>query len=654
MKIDRMACVPLVVHDPYFSIWSPADHLYDADTMHWSQAPQRLFGHVCVDGQRFRFMGGEDGCPVIRQTSLEVTSTATTFCFESECVELKVRFFAPILLEDPALVSRPCTYLDFEVQRKQEVEVKLELTVTSDLVRDRKDKVVGGVYRYDSFTYGTMGKAFQKPLGHSGDRITIDWGQAYLAAEEDNVTISFDEVEGCLKAEASLGTEGKETSMILAYDDLASIFYFGDWQKAYWCSRYGDILHAIKASFGDKETVSAKAMEFDRQLEEKARAVGGEDYAFLCSISYRHVIGAHKLIMDREGKLLFLSKENDSNGCIGTVDVTYPSVPLFLLFNTEYVKGMLRPIFQFAQYPVWEFDFAPHDVGRYPYASGQVYGLDRRYENKGFCSDNGALFPFFYQFPAGTGIYDWKEQMPVEECGNMMILTAAVCELDGSGEFAEPYYAMLKRWAEYLRQYGADPGEQLCTDDFAGHMSHNVNLSAKAVLGIEAFGRIAALLGREDEAAKYHEEAVDMAKSWEARGFETDHYRLAFDRENSWSLKYNLVWDKFFGSGLFSQDVFELETAYYLKQSNQFGVPLDSRKSYTKSDWIMWCASFAPDREDARRLIAPVAEYVRTTNDRVPFSDWYETKDGSFCHFIARSVQGGIFMPLLMDMVAKR
>ena len=145
-----------------------------------------------------------------------------------------------------------------------------------------------------------------------------------------------------------------------------------------------------------------------------------------------------------------------------------------------------------------------------------------------------------------------------------------------------------------------------------------------------------------------------MAKSWEARGFETDHYRLAFDRENSWSLKYNLVWDKFFGSGLFSQDVFELETAYYLKQSNQFGVPLDSRKSYTKSDWIMWCASFAPDREDARRLIAPVAEYVRTTNDRVPFSDWYETKDGSFCHFIARSVQGGIFMPLLMDTVAKR
>ena len=32
----------------------------------------------------------------------------------------------------------------------------------------------------------------------------------------------------------------------------------------------------------------------------------------------------------------------------------------------------------------------------------------------------------------------------------------------------------------------------------------------------------------------------------------------------------------------------------------------------------------------------------------VPFSDWYDTKTGRFVAFIARSVQGGVYMPLLL------
>lgn len=327
---------------------------------------------------------------------------------------------------------------------------------------------------------------------------------------------------------------------------------------------------------------------------------------------------------------------------------------MFLLFNPEYVKAMLRPVFRFAGCPVWEYDFAPHDVGRYPYAAGQVYGLGKEGENREFCYDNGAIFPFYYEYPAGLSVYDVRDQMPVEESGNMMILTAAVCELERSGAFAAPYYEVLKTWAGYLLAYGEDPGEQLCTDDFAGHLAHNVNLSAKAVMGIEAFSRIAACLGEEEEAKRYHEEAVRMAQSWETRSAAGDHYRLTFDCEESWSLKYNLVWDHFFGSGLFKPEVFETETAFYLKKLSTFGVPLDSRKTYTKSDWILWCASFAPDREAFYRLTAPVAEYARSTEDRVPFSDWYDAESGRYCHFIGRSVQGGLYMPMLIEKRKKK
>ncbi|MDY2651577.1 MULTISPECIES: glutaminase domain-containing protein [Eisenbergiella] len=64
----------------------------------------------------------------------------------------------------------------------------------------------------------------------------------------------------------------------------------------------------------------------------KAKTIGGADYVFLCNMSYRHVIAAHKLIMDEKGEVIFLSKENDSNGCIGTVDISYPSAPLCMIW----------------------------------------------------------------------------------------------------------------------------------------------------------------------------------------------------------------------------------------------------------------------------------------------------------------------------------
>ena len=419
-------------------------------------------------------------------------------------------------------------------------------------------------------------------------------------------------------------------------------------EKEYFVRGCTALLDAIGAAFADHDETLKHAAAVDEKVEKEAYAAGGEKYAFLCNMSYRHAIAAHKLITDEDGNIIFLSKENDSNGCIGTVDVSYPSVPLFLLFNTEYVKGMLRPVFQFAACDSWEFDFAPHDVGRYPYAWGQVYGLNGKKGDLWFSGWNDDIFPPFYQYPAGTDIFEFRYQMPVEECGNMLLMTAAVCKLDGNALFAEPHMAVLKQWTQYLIKFGADPGEQLCTDDFAGHLSHNVNLSAKAIMGIEAYARLAAQLGRTEEAEEYHAKAAEMAKDWEKRAIADDHYVLAFGNADTWSLKYNLVWDKFFGSKLFSDEVYEKELKYYVKKTNEYGTPLDSRKDYTKSDWILWCASMAKTDEEAQALIAPVAHYLETTATRVPFSDWYETVTGEYCHFMGRSVQGGIFMPVLM------
>ncbi|HIV91793.1 MAG TPA: DUF4965 domain-containing protein [Candidatus Eisenbergiella stercoravium] len=653
MKIKRAASIPLVLHDPYFSIWSNTDHLYDADPTHWCGARQQLRGYVTVDGTVYCFLGDREYHETICQKEVDVTPTATQYLFENEKIILTVRFTSPLLLEDFTLVSRPCTYVDFRVERKTDCEVRIDFLASSDLVQSRKDALVGGTgsrketESWPAFTYAWMGGAFQKPLGSSGDHVTIDWGYVYLASGEADAAFRYDENDGKLYCRLPFGKEKQSAGLVIAYDDLLSINYFGQWRKAYWTEKYADILDAVGASLADREKVLARSAAFDEDLLKKAEAAGGEEYALLCCFGYRHAVAAHKLITDEEGNVLFLSKENDSNGCIGTVDVSYPSVPLFLLYDTEYVKGMLRPVFRFAACPVWEYDFAPHDVGRYPYAWGQVYGLSDEKKQE-FSGEQGAVYPPFYSWPEGSGIYDFRYQMPVEECGNMLILTEAVCMLDGKADFAVPYMETLKKWTQYLIRYGADPGEQLCTDDFAGHLSHNVNLSAKAIMGIEAFARLAGRLGRKEEAEEYHKRAKEMAADWEKRAAAGDHYALAFGSPETWSLKYNLVWDKFFGSGLFSDEVYEKELDWYGRKTNEYGVPLDSRRDYTKSDWILWCAAMAGDKEKAAKLIRPVAHYLENTKTRVPFSDWYETVTGEYCHFIARSVQGGLFMPMLM------
>lgn len=642
MQIKRAASIPLITHDPYFSIWSSADHLYDQDTVHWCQKRQKIRGYVTVDGAVYCFMGDKEFHQLIQQKSVEVTATSTQYAFENEKIILRVRFTSPLLLDDMNLVSRPCTYVDFEVEKKESCSVEIDVQVSSDLVSQKKEPLVGFEGSRPDFKWAQMGRAAQRPLGGSGDNVTIDWGYVYLASDRPDAVCGYDAENEQLFCH--LPAENTETGLIIAYDDLLSINYFGQWRKAYWTKTYKTLADAISAAFADREETLERAKKLDEHIEEEAQKIGGDAYALICDLAYRHTIAAHKLVTDEDGRVLFLSKENDSNGCIGTVDVSYPSVPLYLMYNTEYVKGMLRPVFEFAKSDAWEFDFAPHDVGRFPYAWGQVYGM---MGSRHRWSD-GDIFPPFYQYPAGSEIYDLRYQMPVEECGNMLIMTAAVCMLDGSAEFAREYMDTLRQWTKYLLEFGADPGEQLCTDDFAGHLSHNANLAVKAIMGIEAYARLAGTLGLDAEAKEYHEKAAEMASDWEKRADAGDHYALVFGRPETWSLKYNLVWDKVFQSGLFSDEVFEKELAYYAAKANRYGTPLDSRRDYTKSDWILWCAAMTENPQQFQALTEPIAVYTQETQTRVPFSDWYETKTGNYCAFIARSVQGGLFMPMLV------
>jgi hypothetical protein len=158
------------------------------------------------------------------------------------------------------------------------------------------------------------------------------------------------------------------------------------------------------------------------------------------------------------------------------------------------------------------------------------------------------------------------------------------------------------------------------------------------------------MLGNSDKAAFYHTEAEKMAENWMNTAVNEDGTtRLAFDRPASYSMKYNMVWDRAWNSGLFAQEFMDAEIADNMKHFNKYGMPLDSRADYTKSDWLVWTASMASSDKDFADYIEPLWNAYNESVSRVPLTDWYDTVSGRWVSFRHRTVQGGLFMRVLMN-----
>ena len=220
----------------------------------------------------------------------------------------------------------------------------------------------------------------------------------------------------------------------------------------------------------------------------------------------------------------------------------------------------------------------------------------------------------------------------------------------------------MEQWVIYLEKYGDDPAEQLCTDDFAGHLAHNCNLSLKAIMGVAGYGLICGMWGEKEKEQQLLGKARIMADSWRRRAAKGDGtYRLAFDQPESVSLKYNAVWDKVFGTQVFPDGFWEPEIASYREAQNRYGMPLDNRADYTKSDWLVWSACMTEDSQLFRDMMMPLWRFYHETPNRIPMTDWYETKTGEQVRygqtedglikigFQNRTVQGGLFMKVLLD-----
>ena len=579
------------------------------------------------------------------QKSIDVLATNTYYTFVCGPVELDLVFTAPMLMDDYDLLSAPVNYISYQVRSTDGREHDAQLLLTASpllAVNKATQATLTTVEEHHGVSYLKTGTIEQPILAKTGDGICIDWGYLYLPAINGDVAIvdeaqlrrSFTTTgrmpEGERRVVAKKPDEMPTLAYLhdfgrvrqaasyalLAYDETEDIEYFYKRYKGYWAHEGAvSIFDMVQRMNREYSGIMKRCRQLDKMIYDDALAAGNKQYAEVLSASYRHVIAAHKLFRDDEGNLLFFSKENNSNGCVNTVDLTYPEAPLFLCYNPELQKAMMTSIFEYSYSGRWTKPFAAHDLGQYPKANGQVYGGD----------------------------------MPLEEAGNMITLAAMLSLIDGNTGYVDKYWDIITTWADYLSDNGQDPTNQLCTDDFAGHWAHNTNLSVKAIMGVAGYALMAQLKGLDDVYNKYMNRAREMAVQWEQDAREGDHYRLAFDRKDTWSQKYNMVWDKLWGLNLFPNGAMEREVKYYLTKQNRYGLPLDIRRDYTKSDWIMWTAAMSKDKKTFVKFVEPLYNYMNETESRVPTSDWYDTKTALMVGFKARSVIAGHWMRVLAE-----
>ncbi|EOD52717.1 putative glutaminase a protein [Neofusicoccum parvum UCRNP2] len=491
------------------------------------------------------------------------------------------------------------------------------------------------------------------------------------------------------------------------------------YMRPLWKSWFGDVEKLLTYHYLDFANAVALADKYSAQLAIDAYQSGSENYVDIVALSARQVMGATSFSGTPENPVLFL-KEISSNGNSQTVDVIFPAWPFFLYTNPRWGAWLLEPLIEHMNSGQYPNDYSMHDLGSH--------------------------FPNMTGYPDGN-----DEYMPVEECGDMLIMGLSLVnsltygnghesqsiwatmgsthydeeaenpfhlttsEYDGfehidstwgggakgakqAQKWLSKSYNLWQQWTGYLVEFSLRPHNQLSTDDFAGWLALHSNLALKGIVGIKAMSEMAATLENdEDNISEVYVE------KWQGYAISRDgsHVKLAYDWYGSWTTIYSLYADALLcfhptitntsaasahhneepyvpdqkGSGSQSplkhhhdpssqlpgsrkaitsdfipHHVYKIQSDWYAAVMQEYGLPLDSRHLYTKSDWEFEAAAVT-SKKVRSDLLNRVATWLNETGTDRPFTDLYETESGEFPgpHFFARPVVGGHFAFLALE-----
>lgn len=670
----RPPAAPLAVRSPYVSTWLPATTLPGTWQQFWQGHVTAMGGIARIDGTAYLIMGapvivlpvpnGNHGTPstlqgferALQQRRLTVTPTRTTFTLDGGGVEVTVEFLSPVEPGDLTRQSIPMSYVLLSARSIDGAthRVQLYADISGEWCSSDDGQQITWApaqvpYQGGTVQAWTVQLKDQQPLTEQNQQAA--WGTTvwatpatsrltYQSGQDIQVRAQFVDNGTLTNANdtnyrainddwpvfgfcADLGTLGGAAVTVPLSIGLVrtpAVSYLGQDLQPLWAAKFADWQHMLGFFHSDLAAARRRARALDASVTADAVQAGGPSYAALCTLGLRQAYGGTELVVGPGGRPWAFLKEISSDGNVSTVDVLFPASPAWIYADPGYLALLLEPLLAYAESGDWPEPFAPHDLGpSYPVASGH--------------NDGGG------------------ENMPVEESGNMLIMTTAYLRRSpGTAKaFAAAHYPVLKRWADYLVANLPDPGYQNQTDDFAGPIAHSVNLALKGIIAVAAMSQIAAAAGNAADVATYRAKADEFIAYWltNAQDPSGTHLDLTYNGTDggngTWGTIYNGFADNMLGTGLVPTSVRAEQAAWYASVSNLFGVPLQAPHSYSKSDWEIFTAAWLARYPVSSQLIEQVYTYANTTPDRVPFSDLYDTISGHQAGFQARPVQGGMF-----------
>lgn len=663
----RPPAIPIGVKSPYLSTWQQAGSdggnggfLAGQWTTFWAGQVTAWTGMIRVDGTTYTWMG-DPGPQSVTQTAFEYTATRSMFTMDvGGLVEMNITFLSPLTPSDQQRQSLIFTYLDVGVSSLDGAthDVQLYTDISAEWVAGDHGSVAQWDFgtTSDDILYHKVFRQTQLLFSETNDQ--ADWGNWYYGTKNTS-SLSFQSgqdvvVRGAFESNGSLANTqdsdfrpidqdwpvfGFSTDLGSLSGSVNTLYTIGLTQEqaiqfdgatgiiplnSLWTSYFSSETDALSFFYNDYDNASTTADAFDQQIVTDATTAAGPDYVTITSLAARQAFGAVQLVGNLTKNYLFL-KEISSDGNVQTVDVIFPFHPILLyLGKANLLKLLLDPLFENQESGQYPNMYSMHDLGSsYPNATGHPLGND--------------------------------EAQPLEECGNMLIMTLAYAQRANDNAYLTQHYNILKQWTTFLVEEALIPANQISTDDFAGSLANQTNLALKGIIGIEAFAVIANLTGNAADAQNYTDIAHSYIDQWQVFGIAQDatppHTTLGYGLNDTHGLLYNLYGDTELGLGLVPQSVYDMQSDFYPTVFDTYGVPLDTRHNYTKNDWEIFTASIASD--STRDLfISAVANWIGQTTTARPETDWYDAVAGGWPvdggQFTARPVVGGHFALLAL------
>ncbi|KAI0736168.1 hypothetical protein C8Q72DRAFT_241274 [Fomitopsis betulina] len=662
--------IPLAVRSPYLSAWLPQSantgtalttwpQFWNGDTLGWS-------GFVKVDGLSYNFLGS----PAVSNTTFKAatqnnitwTSTRSEFALTAGSVQLVVTFISPVETTSLVNLSMPFSYMAVTATPTdgQSHSVQIYSDISSEWVSgNNTQKVNWNTTIGDDVIIHQAQLQEQILYEESGDR--IQYGSVYFATTNSASTTFQTGEDTVIRAQfINNGTllNTQDTNFRAISDkwpsygfahDLGNItepgtvvftighardpvinYITNDGSLQARCplylSQYSTIIDAITAFTNDYDYAQHRSDDLDFQIFQDASAITG-NYSDIVALSLRQTLGAIELTYTpgNTSEVMAFVKEISSSQSISTTDVIYPAWPAFLYTNPAIGKALLLPLFEYQ-------------------ATGQ-------YPNQWAAHDLGSAYPVAPGYPNGTDTL-----MPIEESGNMLIMTLSYTQKTEDLSLVTTYYNLLDQWAQYLVSNTLEPANQLASDAFAGSLANQTNLALKGIIGIKAMAEIAKLVGNSSAGSTYDSIASSYIDQWQTLGTTPDgkHLTLQYGNSSSWGIAYNLYADQLLGTNLVPSSVYDMQTQWYTSVLNSYGVPLDTRNTYTLSNWQAYAAALMTTTTAQTQIINYLHKYLASGLNSYPISDWYDTATGkatcigkSCKPFRARPSVGGHFALLI-------